>query len=753
MSVINNSLLLTAPAGGGEYQIARSLRFNGPDTANFTRTPGVAGSLTTWTWAGWVKRGVTSGATCLFSSSDGVSNDFTFNFNGGSFLTVDNLISVGVLDGSKTSIARFRDTSAWYHVVLNWDTTNATADNRIRLYVNGNRLDVNATTNPTLSATSRINTASQHCLGGYTPGGIAYDGYMADVYFIDGQALDPSSFTATNATTGQLIPKTYAGTYGTQGWHLDFSDNSAATATTLGKDSSGNSRNWTPNNFSVTAGVGNDSLVDTPTSYGTDTGVGGSVRGNYCTWNPLIRGDTATNGNLDVTNDTARGTQKLLEYNAYWEITSTGGTTTAGVVSDSGTTNTTTVANGKTYGFKLSAAGSLEYINITDGGSFTSIITGLTGIWFPYASADSAATGSLNAGQRPFAATAPSSFKALCDTNLPTPTIIKPNTVMDVALWTGNGAARSITGLSFNPDLVWLKSRSAATDHKLTDSVRGVTKSLVSNSAAAETTDTNGLTAFNSDGFSLGTDTNYNNNAATYVAWAWDAGTSTVTNTAGSITSQVRANPSAGFSVATFTTQSSGTATIGHGLNTAPAFIITKIRTFGAGYYCYHSSIGPTRWIFLETTAANSNPSITIWNDTAPTSTVWSLGSGLAGSYSIVAYCFAPVSGNSSFGSYTGNGNIDGPFVYLGFRPAVVIVKMTSSTGNWTILDSKRIGYNVDNNPLFPNLTTAEGTTDLIDITSTGFKVRTTDATFNTNAGTYLYAAWAESPFQYARAR
>jgi hypothetical protein len=264
--------------------------------------------------------------------------------------------------------------------------------------------------------------------------------YLADVFLIDSQALDPSSFGEFD-TNGvwQPIDATRL-SYGTNGFHLPFSDNSTAAA--LGTDTSGNGNTWTVNNLSVAAGAGNDSLVDTPTNYGTDTGAGGEVVGNYCTWNPLINGDTAANGNLDVTNDTARGTQKLLEYDAYWEITSTGGTTTAGIVSDGGTTNTTTVANGKTYGFKLSAAGSLEYINITDGGSFTSITTGLTGIQFPYASAASATTGSLNAGQRPFAATAPSGFKALTTANLPEGTITASGT------FTGNANA--------NGPFVWL---------------------------------------------------------------------------------------------------------------------------------------------------------------------------------------------------------------------------------------------------------------------------------------------------------
>jgi hypothetical protein len=281
-----------------------------------------------------------------------------------------------------------------------------------------------------------------------------------------------------------------------------------------------------------------------------------------------------------------------------------------------------------------------------------------------------------------------------------------------------------------------------------------VQKPLISNATNAESTIATSLTSFNSDGFTLGADDGANYSSGSGVAWTWDAGTTTVTNTQGSISSQVRANATAGFSVVTYT----GTgvnATVGHGLGVAPAFIIVKRRNAITNWPVRHTSIAAASSIQLNQTSAAASAT-TVWNSTAPTSAVFSIGTDSTinlngGTY--VAYCFAPVSGYSAFGSYTGNGNANGRFVFTGFRPAVVIVKMSSSTGNWTILDSKREGYNVDNDPLFPNLANAEGTTDLIDMTSNGFKVRTTDATFNTNAGTYVYAAWAESPFQYARAR
>jgi hypothetical protein len=329
---------------------------------------------------------------------------------------------------------------------------------------------------------------------------------------------------------------------------------------------------------------------------------------------------------------------------------------------------------------------------------------------------------------------------------------------MAATLYTGTGAAASISnavnGVSFQPDWVWLKSRSAATDHKLTDSVRGVTKGLVSNSTAAETTDTQGLTAFSSGGFTVGTNTDYNNLAATYVAWQWKAGGTAVSNTAGSITSSVSANTTAGFSVVTFTTQASGTATVGHGLGVAPSLIIQKIRTLSADWYVYNVSIGAGNILKLNTTDA-SVASSTIWNSTAPTSTVFSLGNGWAGSYSTVAYCFAPVAGYSAFGSYTGNGSADGTFVYLGFRPRWVLIKSSSGVADWFVYDTSINAYNQVSTWLRPDYSGAEvtNTAQAIDIVSNGFKLRGSDTGVNASGGTFIYMAFAENPFKYSSAR
>jgi hypothetical protein len=375
-------------------------------------------------------------------------------------------------------------------------------------------------------------------------------------------------------------------------------------------------------------------------------------------------------------------------------------------------------------------------------------------------------TYTLNAGQRPFAYTAPSGFKALCTANLPAPLVTKPSTVMDVVTYTGTGATRSITGLGFSPDFVWIKERGATAGHNSYDIVRGASVYLASESTNAEGTDTDALTSFNSDGFSLGsgyTVKSANGSGRSYVAWTWDAGSSTVTNTQGSITSQVRANASAGFSIVTYTGTGSS-ATVGHGLGVEPHLIITKNRSNGSyGWYTYAKAVGNTKYLILEGTAAATT--FNLWQDTTPTSSVFYLSSNAAvmnNGNNYVAYCFAPVVGYSSFGSYVGNGSSDGSFVYTGFRPRLVMIKCSTAVFDWRIFDTSRSdanGANVVNYKLYPNTSGAENgsggdnsSTNNIDILSNGFKLRTANGATN-DPQTYIYAAFAESPFNYARAR
>jgi hypothetical protein len=790
------------------YRIERSLRFNSADSTYLSRTPSSSGSATTWTWSSWVKKSSLSSSQFLFSadrssSQEGSGLTFTssdtlqyYAYNGATF--VYNYITTQL----------FRDSSSWYHIVATLDTTNPTSGDRVRLYVNGTRItNFSASTAPSQNATGYVNITQAHAIGrsNYNTGQY-FSGYLTEIHFIDGQALTPSSFGETDAITGRWKAKAYSGTYGTNGFYLKFADNSGTTATTLGKDSSGNGNNWTPNNFSVTAGIGNDSLVDSPTNYGTDSGVGGEVRGNYATLNPnyVVSSTTFANGNLQITK-TANvdvvipSTISMSSGKWYWEITPT--TISAAANFASGIVKSTK-ANGSWSAFladgiyfggdgsaykygssqsstniSLSANDVLGFALDMDSGTITvtrngsSVTNGtITGvdITIPhYAFIDTYGNGEVvyaNFGQRPFAYTAPTGFKALCTQNLTQPTIQKPSTAMDVVTYTGTGASQSISSLGFSPDLVWIKGRSGATDHALYDVIRGSQARLESNTTDAEVTSDNGLTSFDSAGFTIGTLAQVNTNTATHVGWSWDAGSTNSTNTSGSITSTVRANPQAGFSIVSYTGTGSA-ATIGHGLGVAPKMIIVKNRDDGSeGWNVYHTSTGAGNFLLLNSTASSS-ANTNAWNNTSPTSSVFSVGiksgtGGLTNKY--IAYCFAEIEGYSKFGSYTGNGSSDGPFVWCGFRPRFILIKHFSPAGNnwWIMIDTARDIFNLSDKKLASNDSGAENFSSVggsgqnaMDILSNGFKLKSTTGDTNGSGVSYIFAAFAEAPFKYARAR
>jgi hypothetical protein len=366
----------------------------------------------------------------------------------------------------------------------------------------------------------------------------------------------------------------------------------------------------------------------------------------------------------------------------------------------------------------------------------------------------------FNAGQRSFQTAAPSGFKSLNTANLPTPTILKGSSYFDTKLYTGNGSTQTISGLGFSPDFVWLKSRTNANWHELNDTVRGAGKILYSNQTNAEAT-VGTFTAFNSDGFSVSTTggdgTNFLN--AAMVGWCWDAGTSNVTNTQGSITSTVRANASAGFSIVTYTGNGTNGATVGHGLGVTPSMIIIKSRSLSVeGWNTYHASLTAGNALQLNSTQAQFTGSPQMY-PTAPGSSVFTLGTNSgtnSNGATYVAYCFAPVAGFSAFGSYTGNGSADGPFVFCNFRPRWIMIKSTSVAGDWCLWDSARSPENTMDELLYADLSNAEqgnNTAMQIDACSNGFKIRGSNNQNNGSAQTYVYCCFAESPFSIARAR
>jgi len=826
MNVFTNSALAGASGqGGGGYEIQRSLRFNSGDSTKLTRTPSSAGNRKTWTWSGWTKRTILGGRTFIFSNaSSGGVNGLLCEFLGGNTLRVNNVNGSGTIVSGKTTTRLFRDTAAWYHLVIVFDSTNSTAGDRLRIYVNGVReTTFSISTDPALNADGFFNTTALTAVGwgGSLTATQGFNGQMAEIHFIDGQALTASDFGEFD-NNNVWQPKEYSGgSYGTNGYYFDFSDNSSDAA--LGTDSSGNDNDFTVSNLSVAAGVGNDSLRDSPTNgTQTDTGIGGEVVGNYATLNALIA-DTAvalSNGSLNyistsnytaafanigmtsgkwyfegtVTNragDAILGISNSLVSSHYIGTASSGEYSYGGVggaiyppATSTGYATYTTgdiiscafdADNGELYFAKNGVwqassdpanNTSPSFSGLTDTPYFFGVTAGLNGNW------------DVNFGQRAFSYTAPSGYKCLCTANLPDPTIEDGSTAFETAIWTGNSATRTISGLNHEPDLIWIKNRTSSSNHSVQDSVRGFTtgKKLSSNNGWAEGDSTNlpdwagYVSGTTSDGFTLAKDgTNASNewlhtnkSSDAYVAWTWDAGSSTVTNTDGSISAEVRANPSAGFSIVSYT-GTAAAATIGHGLNAVPSMIMVKARDVANNGAVYHIDSDATtpedNYLRLFSTSGDVVAgAFTGWNSTAPTANVFSVANqarvNAANDY--VAYCFAPVEGYSAFGSYSGNGATDGPFVYLGFRPAFVMVKARNQTqSNWVILDDKRSEFNPMYDWLYLNATRHEypSSTQTSDFTSNGFKIRHSQIYFNANNKEYVYAAFAEHPLKSSRAR
>jgi hypothetical protein len=769
-------------AGTSAYNLTNSLRLRASASAYLSRTPASTGNRQIFTWSGWVKRGTIGNQYQNIFGAGAVGS------GGGDPIYFQNDVIAFYANGgggaSLITTQVFRDSSAWYHFVFSVDTTQATAANRIRMYVNGVQITAFSTASYPAQNYNfvHINNSGvvQYIGSGYLNN---FDGYMDEVNFIDGQALTPSSFGSTNPTTGVWQPARYTGTYGTNGFYLPFTNTTSTT--TLGNDFSGNGNNWTTNNISLTPGATYDSMTDVPT-------LTSATAANYCVLNPLNTQSTATlaGGNLDLTTpSTSYGmsfaTIGVSSGKYYWEVTVTGITAGLGIGINKATValtqymgqsadsycyinsgekynNNTTTAYGATYttndviGVAFdSTAGTLTFYknNTSQGTAFSS----LTGEFFPAVSDQSNGSGSslsINFGQRPFAYTPPSGFLPLNTFNLPSSTIPAGNKFMDATTYTGTGSSLSVTNSgSMQPDWVWIKSRSAATDHALYDVLRGTQSRLESNTSDAEVTSDNGVTAFGTGGFTVGTLAQVNTSSATYVGWQWKANGAGVTNTAGSITSTVSANTTSGFSVVTYTGTGT-TGTIGHGLGVAPSFIILKSRSNVDEWYCYHASLGATQRIQLNQTSGSATTSL--WNSTAPTSSVYSAAGGFSGNVSgwtIVAYCFAPIAGYSAFGSYTGNGSTDGPFIYTGFRPRYILFKRTDSAVDWVVIDT---AMNPTNNGsmelLFPNIAGVGGALNY-DILSNGVKIRTTSSAANTSGGTYIYACFAENPFKNALAR
>lgn len=586
--------------------------------------------------------------------------------------------------------------------------------------------------------------------------------------------------------------------YGTNGFYLTFGNTTSTT--TLGYDSSPNGNNWTCNNISLTAGTTYDAMTDVPTNTSATVA-------NYSVINPIWAGygtPTLSNANLTTVTTSAQTAVSTMTFpnssKTYLEATFTAGTaprigirlvtdvTQYGgwVVLSSGSirlndvdqqTGLATFTTNDVIGIAVDlSANTLQFYKNNVALGTANTITNSSD-WVTQTQCNSGAgntcTIAWNFGQRPFSYTPPSGFVALNTYNLPTPTILKGNLYMDATLYTGTGSAGTdvqtvVNAGQFKPDLVWTKSRSGAYSHHIGDSVRGIDKTLFSNTTGAEATYTYDIHAFNSNGFTVGNDGSQNTSGQTYVGWQWQAGQGTnTTNTSGSITSTVSVNTTAGFSVVTYT-GTGANATVGHGLGVAPKMIIVKGRSIAESWRVGHNSVngGSSPWNYymaLNLTNAAAAAS-TVWNNTAPTSSVFSIGTDSAmnsNTNTYVAYCWAEIAGFSKFGSYTGNGSTDGPFIYTGFRPKFIMIKDTTaaSANNWIIFDSSRNTYNQGGLGLYPNLSNADdngsGLYHQFDFVSNGIKFRsgTNSEACNQSGETYIYAAFAENPFKNANAR
>ena len=764
---------LAVGGGSTRYRINQSLRFRASNSARLSRTGLTSVTANRHVVSFWAKLGAGSNQALFCGYSNG--NNYTYCGTSPS-----NQLNFTVVGGGSTQVqfitnAVYRDPTAWYHVAIVVDTTLSTASDRYQIWVNGSRVTSFATSTNTLAQNSGMywgDNFTQY-IGTFDTVTNYFDGYLAEFIFTGQMTTNPGvgAFGQINPATNQWVPRRYTGTYGTNGFYLPFND--AASTTTISQDRSGNGNNWTSSGISVTAGATFDQMLDSPTN-------------NYCTWSPLKQSGsgiaTLSAANLRLnggSGESAIGTQGMSSGKWYWEVVySTLGTTPdVGIIQLPGNMSSypagqkhyvyssdgnkrsdgpgpvaygASWTSGDVIGVAFDAdAGSITFYknNVSQGVAFSGISSSEYP-FFPCASV-STSTGDVNFGQRAFAYTPPTDFAALNTANIPTPTIQRGDDGMQATLRTGTGASASVSSLRFQPDLVWIKSRSNATNHNLFDAVRGVNNGLVSNSTAAEYADANSLTAFNSNGYSLGTDGSsrgVNINTNTYVDWAW------------------REGAAYGFDIVTYTGNGVNNRDIAHSLNAIPHFGIVKRRNADGGrrWMVKHRSQAASNNLVLDGTDAQFNPTAAAFGGLADfsSSSTFRVVAGVTDISAVngntdtyVTYLWTSIPGFSLFGSYTGNGSVDGPFVWCGFRPRFIMIKNVIGATSWAIYDTAINPTNQVGPRLIPNLPNAEATDGVLDITANGFKLRENNANINGGSTNYIFAAFAEHPFKFANAR
>ena len=788
----------------------QSVRLDDGSSASLSKT--ISGSPLTWTFSAWVKRSSLGGLNviCASRTVGQLAGYITFQ--------ADNKFEVelGTGNGQQTSTL-FRDTSAWYHVVVNSTGANGTA----KAYINSVEvLSWSPGSDPWLFTDSLDFNCS---IGQYGNDQYYYDGYMSEVNFVDGLALNPTYFGETK--NGVWIPKEPdVSEYGTNGFRLKFDQVGVGTASTstIGADTSGKTNHLTSsgivasdcampdspeNNFCVlnynrtgqVANLTNGALTYKDSNTGGPRASVGTFGATSGKWYFEIRLDndlySTMCGFMDVSiyagshlaTDTNRGSGNLpWDERGYLADNSTLLTgydyTTNDVVSFA-----IDIDAGKAFIRKNSDAflgsgdpsdGSNPAHTFTAGQPMTPFIASYRSAVYTlncgqdstFGGQETATTHTDSNGQGTFHTAPPTGYLALCTANLPEPTIganslTQADDHFNTALYTGNGGTIDIT-VGFQPDFSWYKCRAGGTNrwHYLFDSNRGANKALYGNDTYTEDsqTPTFNTQSFQSNGTRIVRDNgdHLNFDGDTYVSWNWKANGGTRTtfaeignNPAGGY----QANTTAGFSIVDYI-GTGDEGTIAHGLGVVPTMMIIKNRDVADAWAVYHgsnTSAPATDYLVLNTTAATVDAA-TYWADTAPTSSVFTVHDAHnvnADGENYIAYVFADVEGYSKFGSYTGNGNADGAFVYFGFRPAFVMTKRTDTTANWVSVDTAQNPFNVTDAGIQMNTGIAQGTGYANDFLSNGMKIRVSGATVNASGGTYIYMAFAEAPFKYANAR
>ena len=720
----------------------------------------------------------------------------------------------------------FRDASAWMHIVLRFDTTQSTVTDRARIYINGEVISSTDYSHLWTSAWSNLAQNSEWAVnkagwyesfagtGSTSNPDNVLGGYLADIAFVDGQSLGPDSFGETG-DYGEWKPiDVSALTFGTNGYHLDFADASA-----MGNDANGS------NNFSVYNITANDQMLDSPTNnfavlnpLARDSSVIlregnllfyraanmtrpalstiglGSTQKWYCEFHERsgtnIYAGVQWEGTNVNTYPHAAGTYAYVAnadggYYQNGSYTSFNSSMTSGdkirsIAYDAATGKMWIGANGTFSGNPAAGSGELltvpsayrhqmYFVGAKDNASATTAGIANFGQDSSFAGNKTPQGNQDSNGIGDFYYQPPSGFLSLCTKSLPSVDVI-PSEHFNPVLWTGNGTdGRDITNIGFTPDFVWIKSRSLGSSHLLNDTVRGANKSLFSEGTTAETPNNGGgyLDAFVTDGFSVTSggsgDAAVNDNGATYVAWNWKAGGTAVSNTNGTITSSVSANPSAGFSIVSYT--GSGSAgTVGTGLSQRADLIITKGRSNSGNWATWHKDLTGAfasngGYAYLNSTGAAAATTV-FYDGTGFTSSVFKWRGGNENvnqsSRTYISYCFHSVDGYSRVGSFVGNGSeTAGPFVHCGFKPKFLLVKRATDVGSWFLFDTERSPHNVMNAKFSAENSGAEesDTSWNIDFLSNGFKLRSPHVYMNSGSNTHIFIAFAETPFKHSNSR